>query len=236
MKNILNISQNAKTVKGEKYGYLTGILYLAPSDISGYQVCPMAKIAKCENACLYTAGRGGMNNVQLARIAKTKRFFEDYDNFMNDLIFSINHLIRKAKKLNLIPLVRLNGTSDILWEKKAFTMLGKKYNNLMEYFPDVQFYDYSKIANRKNLPTNYDITFSYSGALDFIRQVQKAQLNNLRIAAVFRSIDVIPSTFLDRPVISGDNSDIRHTEPKNSIVALYAKGQAKKDTTGFVIN
>ena len=106
----------------------------------------------------------------------------------------------------------------------------------MEYFPDVQFYDYSKIANRKNLPTNYDITFSYSGSLDFIRQVQKAQLNNLRIAAVFRSIDVIPDTFLGRAVISGDNSDIRHTEPKNSIVALYAKGQAKKDTTGFVIN
>ena len=236
MKNILNISQNAKTVKGEKYGYLTGILYLAPSDISGYQVCPMAKIAKCELACLYTAGRGGMSSVKLARIAKTKRFFEDYDNFMNDLIFSINHLIRKAKKMNLTPLVRLNGTSDILWEKKAFTMLGKKYNNLMEYFPDTQFYDYSKIANRKNLPVNYDLTFSYSGALDFIRQVQKAQLNNLRIAAVFRSIESIPDTFLDRPVISGDNSDIRHTEDKNSIVALYAKGKAKNDTTGFIIN
>ena len=236
MKNILNISQNAKTIKGEKFGYLTGILYLAPSDISGYQVCPMAKLAKCESACLYTAGRGGMSSVQLARIAKTKRFFNDYDNFMNDLIFSINHLVRKAKKLNLIPLVRLNGTSDILWEKKSFTMLGKHYNNLMEYFPDVQFYDYSKIANRKNLPVNYDITFSYSGSLDFIRQVQKAQLNNLRIAAVFRSIDVIPSKFLDRPVISGDNSDIRHTEDKNSIVALHAKGNAKKDTTGFVIN
>ena len=115
-KNILSIGNDAKTIKGGKIGFLTGILYLAPSNISGYQVCPMAKKANCEAACLYTAGRGAFTSIQNARIAKTKRFFEERDAFMNDLVFSIKSLVRKANKAGLTPLVRLNGTSDILWE------------------------------------------------------------------------------------------------------------------------
>ena len=233
MKNVLSIASDAKTIKGSKLGFLTGILYLAPSDISGHQVCPMAKLAQCEAACLYTAGRGAFNSIQRARIAKTKRFFEDRDSFMNDLEYSIKGLIRKAEKLGLTPLIRLNGTSDIAWENIPF----KGFNNIFEAFPNVQFYDYTKIPTRKNIPANYDLTFSYSGVSSFKKAIVKAHANEklARIAVVFDKQENFPDTFLGRKVLIGDNSDVRHLDSKNSIVALYAKGKAKKDTSGFVV-
>ena len=169
-KNILSINADSKTSKGSKYGFLTGILYLAPSDISGHNVCPMAEVAQCRDACLYSAGRGAFTNVQEARINKTKRFFNDRDNFMLDLIYSINTLIRKAEREDLTPLVRLNGTSDIRWENIRHDGL-----TIFEHFPNVQFYDYTKIPNRKRIPANYDLTFSYSGVDTYQKAVRKAK-------------------------------------------------------------
>jgi hypothetical protein len=236
LKNMFSISADAKTSKGEKYGFLTGILYLAPAKLSGYQVCPMATMAQCDDACLNSAGRGAFNSVQSARIAKTRLFFEDRDYFMQCIVYSIRALIRKASKLDLTPLVRLNGTSDIRWESIAVTIDGIEYRNIFEAFPNVQFYDYTKIANRKDIPPNYDLTFSYSGVIGYQSQVQKAIESGLRVAVVFRSIDIIPSKFLGLRVVPGDNSDIRHLDPQGSIVALYAKGKAKKDTTGFIVD
>jgi hypothetical protein len=236
LKNMFSISADAKTSKGEKYGFLTGILYLAPAKLSGYQVCPMATMAQCDDACLNSAGRGAFNSVQSARIAKTRLFFEDRDYFMQCIVYSIRALIRKASKLDLTPLVRLNGTSDIRWESIAVTIDGIEYRNIFEAFPNVQFYDYTKIANRKDIPPNYDLTFSYSGVIGYQPQVQKAIESGLRVAVVFRSIDIIPSKFLGLRVVPGDNSDIRHLDPQGSIVALYAKGKAKKDTTGFIVD
>lgn len=235
-KHLLSVDTNAKTVKGQKLGYMTGILYLAPAAISGYQVCSMSAIAQCENACLYTAGHGAFNSVQSARINKTKIYFEHREAFMQQLIKNIIALIKKANKNGMIPLVRLNGTSDIKWENVSFTYEGVFYNNIMELFPDLQFYDYSKLANRTNLPINYDLTFSYSGVLQYQKYVTLAKNNGMRIAVVFRSVAVIPKKFLGLECIGGDNSDIRHSEPKGVIVALYAKGQAKKDMTGFVVD
>jgi hypothetical protein len=236
LKNMFSISADAKTSKGEKYGFLTGILYLAPAKLSGYQVCPMATMAQCDDACLNSAGRGAFNSVQMARIAKTRLFFEDRDYFMQCIVYSIRALIRKASKLDLTTLVRLNGTSDIRWESIAVTIDGIEYRNIFEAFPNVQFYDYTKIANRKDIPPNYDLTFSYSGVIGYQSQVQKAIQSGLRVAVVFRSIDIIPSKFLGLRVVPGDNSDIRHLDPQGSIVALYAKGKAKKDTTGFIVD
>jgi hypothetical protein len=232
-KLILSIGNDAKTVKGAKMGFMTGILYLAPSNVSGYQVCPMAKKANCEEACLYTAGRGAFTSIQNARIAKTKRFFEDTENFMLDLEFSINAVVRKAKKAGLIPLIRLNGTSDIIWENVKF----KNHANIFEAFPNVQFYDYTKIPTRKNIPSNYDLTFSYSGVSTYQGAVKKALLNDKlsRIAVVFDKVENIPLQFEGKSVVSGDNSDVRHLDNKNVIVALYAKGKAKKDLSGFVV-
>lgn len=238
-KQLLSISADAKTIKGQKYGFLTGILYLAPSTISGYQTCPMAKLAGCEKACLYSAGRGAFNNVQQARIAKTKRFFENRQAFMMDLVYSIETLKRKAAKAGLTPLVRLNGTSDIQWEKVRFQSYADSVETvtIFDLFPDVQFYDYTKIANRSALPANYDLTFSYSGIDSYAPYVAKARANASlsRIAVVFDKVENIPSEFMGRKVVSGDNSDIRHLDDIGAVVALYAKGQAKKDTSGFVV-
>jgi len=236
---LLSIGTNAKTKKGDQFGFMTGVLYLAPSDISGINTCPMAEIAGCEKACLYSAGRGAFSNVQNARIAKTNRFFADREGFMADLVKSIAFLIRKAEKAHLIPLVRLNGTSDIRFENVFFTVIEKglkHMTNIFEMFPDVVFYDYTKISNRKGIPANYDLTFSYSGTLAYQPFVAQAIKAGLRIAAVFRKRSDIPASFMGLPVVDGDNSDIRHIEPKGVIVALYAKGQAKKDQSGFVID
>ena len=235
-KELLTIDSNAKTVKGQKYGFMTGILYMAPADISGRNLCSMAELAGCKAACLYTAGRGAMSSVQVARIKRAKAFFENREAFMAVIVKDIQRLVKSAAKKKMIPLVRLNGTSDIRWESVQVTHKGVTYRNVMEIFPNVQFYDYTKIANRRDIPENYDLTFSYSGAIAFQPYVKKAIESGMRIAAVFRNRDDIPAKFMGMDCIDGDNSDIRHIEPKGVIVALYAKGQAKKDNSGFVID
>jgi hypothetical protein len=236
MSKLLSIDTNAKTVKGQKYGYLTGILYMAPSNLSGVNLCPMAKIAQCEEACLYTAGRGAFNNVQQARLRKADWFNTDKQSFMIQLFKDIEALQRKAKKLGLTPLVRLNGTTDIRFESIKFSLLGELSQfTIFEYFPNVQFYDYTKISNRKDIPVNYDLTFSYSGVKAFSSHVLKAIAKRMRIAVVFQSKKTIPNKFLGMPVVDGDDSDIRVNDPHGCIVALYAKGKARKDTSGFVV-
>ena len=234
---MLSIDTNAKTIKGQQYGYMTGVLYLAPFDLSGYQVCPLADKAKCHEPCLNTAGRGAFSNIQAARVRKTKLFFEDRPAFFAELIPSIKSLIRKAHTAGLTPVCRLNGTSDIKWENVSFEYEGRDYNNIFEMFPDLQFYDYTKIPNRgdKYIP-NYDLTFSYSGVVEFQPYVRKAIDNGYRIAVVFRRRDSIPAEFLGTTCVDGDDSDLRHEDPHGVVVALYAKGKAKRDVSGFVVD
>jgi hypothetical protein len=234
-KALLSVSSDAKTVKGETLGFLTGILYLAPANTTKWNTCPMAKKAQCDVACLNTAGRGAFSSVQTARINKTEWFFTDRNDFMQQLVVDIAKLIQKAYKKGLKPLVRLNGTSDIRWETIGFTdVSGIEYVNIFAAFPNTQFYDYTKRGNRTELPSNYDLTFSYSGVEGFQPYVENALLNNMRMAVVFRKEKDIPTTFMGIPVVSGDNSDVRHLDDK-VIVGLYAKGKAKLDTTGFVV-
>jgi hypothetical protein len=233
---LLGIDTNAKTIKGEKYNIKTAILYLMPAKQSGVQLCPMAKTAGCEKACLFTAGRGAMNSVMLSRLRKTLYFNQYRDLFMQQLH---NELIReraKAKRKGYKLIVRLNGTSDIRWENIAVS----GYANIMQALPDIIYYDYTKLANRK-VPANYDLTFSYSGVSDYAPFVAKAVANGERIAVVFRDRSIVDAmlangeTFLGLPVVDGDNSDIRHLDPKGAVVALYAKGKARKDQSGFVV-
>jgi hypothetical protein len=243
---LFSIDTNPKTIKGQKLGYITAVLYLAPSNISGYQVCPMAKMANCENACLYKAGRGAFNATQKARINKTQYYFADKIGFMRQIAINIHRLIIKGAKLDLIPLVRMNGTSDIKWENvpisiddKTAKIIDKKagiYTNIFSVFPEIQFYDYTKIPSRDNSIPNYDLTYSYSGASGYIKYVTQAINNGMRIAVVFRNENIIPKEFLGIHVVPGDNSDIRHLDPKGSIIALYAKGPGKKDNSGFVVD
>jgi hypothetical protein len=231
-KSLLSVDTNAKTVKGQTLGFLTGILYLAPAAQSGQQFCPMARIAGCEAACLYTAGRGAMSSVQVARMNRSQLFIQQRDWFMGQLVQDITKLVRRAARLGLTPLVRLNGTSDIRWENIACA----DGRTLMETFPEVQFYDYTKLANRRDLPANYDLTFSWSGVEAYRPYALRAAANGMRIAVVFRDAASIPATFEGMECVGGDDSDVRHLDPQGVVVALYAKGQAKRDQSGFVID
>lgn len=217
---------NAKTVKGEKKGVLTGILYLAPGKISGWEVCPK-RSKGCTTSCLYTAGHGRFSTVQQARIKRTKLFFEQRDTFIYLLKCDITELVKKANKLNYIPCVRLNGTSDIEWTRFK----------IMEEFPNVQFYDYTKVLNRFDnpLPSNYHLTFSKNESNS--EDVNKAIHKKVNIAVVFdvKKGESLPKEWRGKKVIDGDDDDVRWQDEQGVIVGLRAKGLANKDNTGFVI-
>ena len=212
---------NTKTVKGEKLGYMTFILHFAPATLSGYQVCPGASEG-CTDACLNTSGRGRFASIQAARIRKTKWFFEDRVSFMDALVKDIHAAIRKAERENMIPVFRLNGTSDIRWE----TVQVGGFRNVMEMFPTMQFYDYTKLPNRRNLPSNYHLTFSRSESNEHIIP------NDMNVAVVF---DTLPETFMGRKGIDGTDTDLRFLDPQGVVVGLVAKGKAKKDNSGFTV-
>lgn len=221
---------SAKTVKGQKIGYLTGICYLVPDE----KLCPMARMAGCMAGCLRTAGRGAFDSVQAARAAKTAFFREHREAFMLSLAADIWSLARRAEKLGMQPLVRPNGTSDIPFENIP-VVDGK---TIFQLFPDVQFYDYTKHPSRKlegKTAGNYDLTYSFSAVTP--KEVSiKGLINpaNRRTAVVFDRRENIPASFRGWPVVDGDDTDVRHIEPARVVVALYAKGRARSDTSGFV--
>jgi len=236
MSRLLSVDTNAKTVKGQKQGFITGILYLAPSDLSGRNVCANAKTAGCIDGCLNKAGLGGVySSIQDARIRKTNWFFDNRQSFMLQIVKDIKALQRKALKLGLIPVVRLNGTSDIRWETVKFEHDQTRSVTIFELFPEIQFYDYTKLSNRKGIPANYDLTFSFSGREAYRIHNLKAFAQKMRVAVVFHSKD-LPTDFYGKPVLNGDESDLRFLDPQDSIIGLYAKGPAKRDTGGFVVH
>ena len=220
---------NPKIQKGTKMGYLSFILHLAPADLSGRETCPK-RTAGCTAACLNTAGRGGMfrkgentNMIQKARIRKTQLFFNERDAFMLDLYKDIQKAIRFAERKGLTPVFRLNGTSDLSWEKYT---VGTTDMNLFQLFPTVQFYDYTKVLGRKVAQyKNYHLTFSKADGND--SDVAEALFQGMSVVAVY---DAIPAG-----VPSADETDLRFLDPKGVMLGLKAKGRAKKDYSGFVI-
>ena len=230
---------NTKTVKGEAWGYRTYILHLAPSNLSGYNVCPMASKG-CAVACLNTSGRGRFTRTQEARIRKTKLFFENRDVFMTMLVKDILAAVRDAKRNNLIPVFRLNGTSDIRWETVT---VGTKVNstfmadNIMAVFPTIQFYDYTKLANRTNLPANYHLTFSRSESNHTeVNHILDTTRQNVAVVFNVKKNAPLPAYWDGREVEDGDLSDLRFLDKQGTIVGLRGKGKAKKDLSNFMVN
>jgi len=229
---------NPKILKGMTRGYNTFILHLSPANVSGYETCPK-RTAGCTAACLNTAGHGGMfkkgettNVVQEARKRRTRMFFENRDAFFNQLIKEIDGAIQYSKKKGMIPVFRLNGTSDLAWEKYT---IGDTGLNIFQMFPEVQFYDYTKILGRKvSHIRNYHLTFSAADGND--ADVLKAISQGMNVATVFglKKTEPMPESYNGRRVFNGDESDLRFLDPKGVVVGLYAKGRAKKDTSGFV--
>lgn len=221
VQKLLNIDANAKTVKGRKKGYMTGILYLLPSDFSGFNVCPNASPG-CISGCLNLAGRGKFTATQKARLKKTLRLFQDRKGFIDQLEKEIIALKKRADKKGLIPVVRLNGTSDFPWHSTG----------IFKKFPEIQFYDYTKTPKylRLNIP-NYHLTFSQSETNH--DQVEKVLSLGHNVAVVFEK--ELPETYLGYPVFNGDQSDLRFLDPASVVVGLKAKGPAKHDTSGFTV-
>jgi hypothetical protein len=221
---------NPKIQKGTKEGYLSFILHLSPYTVAGVgNVCPKATQG-CIAACLNTAGRGGMftpeqgtNTIQEARKRKTRLFFADRAEFMNQLAQDIRKAIKFAERKGLTPVFRLNGTSDLSWEK--YEVPGTECN-IFELFPTVQFYDYTKVLGRKVADiNNYHLTFSRAESND--ADVARALKEGLNVAAVY---DAIPEG-----MYSADETDLRFLDPKVGMIGLKAKGRARKDYSGFVI-
>jgi hypothetical protein len=249
-----------KTDKGRARGYSTAIMYFAPADLSGYDVCQY-RSAGCTAACLNTAGHGGigfdaatyhrgvdwtgLNDIQRARIARTRLFFLNRYLFNRLLIEELTKHVESARAAGMIPCVRLNGTSDLPWEKYRMT----DGRTILETFPDVQFYDYTKhpqraIRNARGLhPANYHLTFSRSETNEAECAAVLAAGGN--VAAVLKFCECkrpckheTPDglSFLGRPVISGDHDDLRFLDPAGVVVGLKAKGLGRTDASGFVVD
>ena len=253
MTKLLNIDGNPKTIKGQKQGYMTAILYLSPWKSAGVNLCPMAELAGCFAGCLNQAGHGGMakagatiapfgveladNNVQRARISRSRLFIEDQQAFMVQLHKEITKFLKKAERKGLIPVVRLNGTSDIQWEKIEY-----RTKTIFKHFPDLQFYDYTKIAKRfeRALPHNYYICLSYSEANSVyaLRCLTAADKHGASLVYVVRdeASKLAGQFYAGESYVDGDENDLRFLDPPGARVYLKAKGPAKKDTSGFVLD
>ena len=236
MKLLTPMASNTKTAKGDLTKYHGAILHGAPASLSGYNACT-SSTEGCRAACLNTAGRGGMikkgettNVIQQARIRKTRLLFENQVEFMAQLIDDIGLLVQQADRLGRIPVVRLNGTTDIKWEDIKID----GFLNVFEYWPNVQFYDYTAHPFRMRLTEYYPnlhLTFSRKESNGRVASLVAKQGHN--VAVVFSEI---PSEYLGVPVIDGDsNGDFRFLDPNGVIVGLKAKGKAKRDTSGFVV-
>jgi hypothetical protein len=239
MKKLLTIDGNPKLMKGNKLGYLSAILHLAPADLAGFATVCAHSTEGCRAACLNTAGRGGMfkaggtNTIQEARKRKTAAFYTDRETFLRTLVKEVKAFIAKAERKGAVPCVRLNGTSDILWEHMLVD--GK---SIMAHFPSVQFYDYTKYPSRRHGLPNYHLTFSLAENNDAKACVALASGVNVAVVFGVARSKPLPATYAiggqSFPVVNGDDTDLRFLDAKGCIVGLRAKGRARKDTTGFV--
>ncbi len=224
------LGRSIKVEKGEKQGVLTAILYMSPSTESGINMCPWST-AGCAIACLgHSSGKLAMDHAKQSRIAKTMWFVHYREHFLAQLDKEIAAHARKAARQGKKAAIRLSGSTDNLWERLVN----------MAAHPTVNFYDYTKapLGRRSDLPENYSLTFSYSedpgshaAALQYLAAGHNVAIvvRNKRQAA-----GLVDNGFCGFPAIDGDATDLRFEDPPGHWVALYAKGAARKDTSGFV--
>ena len=228
-------NSSGKIAKNMKVNQLTYVLYLSPSNASGYNVCAMAT-KECIKGCLNTSGRAKMPTsglaMQRARLIKTKLFFEDRNFFMNWLVAELKTGQRKADRLGFNFSVRLNGTSDLNWN--AYKINGK---TIFDTFPAVQFYDYTKIASKFDLmASNYHLTYSYTGYNWDNSNKVLDNGNNVAIVFNIKKGQSLPMTYKGYKVVDGDITDYRPNDGKGVIVGLRWKIIADKKANEEVSN
>lgn len=265
MLNRIFSTDSPKAIKADKFGYVDAIHYMAPSTVSGVgNLCPNASPA-CIALCLgLTSGQAGMvkdidsqyaqgNMVRVSREQKARRFMRSRAQYMADVVRSIELMQLRASKLGKALCVRMNGSSDVIWEAIACerrfpawsngerVTVTRKFRNVFEAFPGVQFVDYTKIAKRfdRELPANYHLTFSRSETNEHVaRELLFAGHN---VAVVFAGD--LPTFWNGFCVVNGDEHDLRHLDPRAKdhrspgyVIGLSPKGRvAKRDRSGFVV-
>ena len=251
-------TENAKTKKGEARAYTTYIMYLAPAKQNDFKVNLCTHASKgCEQACLFNSGSARFSPVQLGKINKSNYLIANQEKFMSQLYNQIDSIVRLHNKVKGNKQVgktgkvirykkfaiRLNGSSDILWERIKV----KDNKNIFELFPDVQFYDYTKVDRRLLMkqPKNYHLTFSMHE--ENKDEAFKLLKNGFNVAIVFgvTKKQELPKEYLGYEIVDGDKDDLRFLDGKNKIVGLryknvVSKGNShvnkKKFDTGFVID
>lgn len=217
-----NVKSRKTTEKQPRYH--SAMLSLAPYTESGYQVCPMARLNKCHTDCLYWTGRGSLHSVLQARIERTQLFFEQRERFFSLLEEDLHTLQAQARRLDKIPCVRLNGTSDIIWEKIFHPV---KKRTIIDLFLDLQFYDYTKIyARLGKTPPNYHLTFSHSeyyGKSTHLALQALGHRHNIAKIYPIKRNHPLPSTDWGYPVLDGDEHDLRFLDPQPVIIGLRHK-------------
>jgi len=236
---------NAKTVKGEKFGYTTYIMYLSPytDNSKGVNLCPHASKG-CAKACLFGSGAARFDKVQQGKRNKTEYYLHDRQAFLAQLDKEVGLAVKRHENKDTIPVFRLNGTSDIAFEKQKI----RDGKSIFELYPDVQFYDYTKNPKRmlKELPSNYHLTFSMSEDNKDITMDLLSKGKNVAIVFGVKDESDLPSEYKGYKVINGDESDLRFLDDDNIIVGLkykYLTGKGSKgvnqdnlENNDFIIN
>lgn len=218
-----SVAQSAKLKLSKKNGTMTYCIYLAPSDMSGFNVCPNSRY--CREHCLNGSGNNKADifahgakysKINQCRIKKTQLFFKNHRLFMDIMIAEIEKYKERAKRLNYHFSVRINGTSDL--SPLAFT--DSEGRNILEIFRDVQFYDYTKVPSRIGLMQKYDnyfLVLSYNG--HNWNECEKFLQQGGNVAVVFYG--EMPTEWRGWPVCDGNEYDMRYLDPRQHIVGLH---------------
>ena len=229
---------STKTAKSFTHGVYSPVQYWARHDIGGFNVCKWAS-PECIRGCLEDSGRMIFKSVKAAHLRRKMLFVNDRSQYWRDIIHDINWGLTKARSLGMEFACRMNGTSDMPWERIPVEIDGKRHaDSIMEMYSAVQFYDYTKysIWSRRikvsHWPKNYDLTYSRS---ETNGNIALAHLHlGYRVAVVFED-EQFPDTWKGYPVVSQVDDDLTYKKPSGHVLGLCAKGKAKQDTSGFVV-
>lgn len=233
-------SNNAKLKKSESAAQdvISAGVSMAQHTLAGTKtVCPYAEKARCAPTCLATYGRYAMQNSSDSRKEKTRLFYEDRAAFFAILFDDLHKVAAKARRQKKSLYVRLNLLSDIRYEifdKNGGYVSRTKEQSIIEYFYDVEFFDYTKIPNR-NTPKNYSLYWSYSRVDGYRQFFDEAMEHYGRVAVVFQHDRDLPLTFNGYRVVDGDGTDFHFLQEKPVIIGLKAKGKLRKGDHDMVV-
>jgi hypothetical protein len=232
------VSTSSKISHSKTYSHQhTYGVYLAPANLSGYNVCSHST-PECRLGCLNTSGRAGieefsgLTKIHDCRVKKTKLFYEEPEFFMSWLMAEIKMYQKRATRKGYYFSVRLNCTSDIDWQNVKVNG-----QNIFEIFPEVAFYDYSKSHLKfENKPLNYHLTYSFTGRnTEHCLALLERGYNVAVVFKVKHEIE-LPKYFMNHVVINGDLTDYRISDAKGIIVGLKWKRIANREAEKKIIN